>query len=553
MIAEAEHKNQVINSRGTTADIMQAIVDCYNSDYAQVEDLACNMPGSDVKSVCKSIFDFVDQNIRYKMDPFQKQWIRTPARLWADREGDCKSFAIFICSCLRCCGIPHLFRFACYEGNEEPTHVYAVALDEAGNEVIVDPVYRDESGKAIFNEECPYTKKIDMKGTTEISRLSGTPAVGYFPETEIVAIPDKENLPRGEQDILIALNNLNTLYIGSKSAEDSKFTNQIENLMDLASVAILLYESSENSVVNIDCALPCLLALYESGAFNQPEGTTNEQRSQMMNINLGAVVKESANYEPDTTALTSLIEILSISTPGFDPEKYLPISTSTLQKAKARSLSANRQATQAEINSAQKTLFESAEYFMYSFIPEAKLDEYPDSVRNKRAYYTSVYQDIKESGCFSEKECLRIINNAIYSRYGCDGEVFLYRVKKGEIPIIEGGWLAILGTILTALGTLASLFSAVFETPEEETNKKMKENAPTKSDGFAGILNSASGIITPPSIDTGSDSNDDTLLDITTPTGTVAGSNYLGIILVGGVLLALLLGGSGDKKKKRKK
>lgn len=552
MIAEAEHKNQVINSRGTTADIMQAIVDCYNSDYSQVEDLACNMPGSDVKSVCKSIFDFVDQNIRYKMDPFQKQWIRTPARLWADREGDCKSFAIFICSCLRCRGISHLFRFACYEGNEEPTHVYAVALDEEGNEVIIDPVYRDESGKAIFNEECPYTKKIDMKGTTEISRLSGTPAVGYFTDTEIVAIPDKENLPRGEQDILIALNNLNTLYIGAKSAEDSTFSNQIENLMDLASVAILLYESSENAVVNIDCALPCLLALYESGSFNQPEGTTNEQRSQMMNINLGAVVKESDNYEPDTTALTSLIEILSISTPGFDPEKYLPISTSTLQKAKARSLSSNRQATQAEINSAQKTLFESAEYFMYSFIPEAKLDEYPDAVRNKRAYYTSVYQDIKESGCFSEQDCLRIINNAIYSRYGCDGEVFLYRVKKGEIPIIEG-WIAILGTILTALGTLASLFSAVFETPEEETNKKMKENAPTKSDGFAGILNSASGIITPPSIDTGADSNDDTLLDITTPTGTVAGSNYLGIILVGGVLLALLLGGSGDKKKKRKK
>lgn len=550
MIAEAEHKNQVINSRGTTADIMQAIVDCYNSDYAQVEDLACNMPGSDVKSVCKSIFDFVDQNIRYKMDPFQKQWIRTPARLWADREGDCKSFAIFICSCLRCCGIPHLFRFACYEGNEEPTHVYAVALDEAGNEVIVDPVYRDESGKAIFNEECPYTKKIDMKGTTEISRLSGTPAVGYFTDTEMITISGKENLPREEQDLLIALNNLNTLYKGAVAAGDTEFSTQIENLMDLASVAILLYESSGESVVNIDKALPCLLALYESGAFCQPAGTTNEQRSQMMNINMGAVVKESENYEADTTAISSLIAILSISTPGFDPEKYL--STSTLQKSRATRLSGNRQATQAEINSAQKTLFESAEYFMYSFIPEAKLDEYPDAVRNKRAYYTSVYQDIKESGCFSEQECLRIINDAIYSRYGYDGEVFLYRVKKGEIPIIGEPILAIIGTILTVLGTLASLFSSVFGTSEEETNKQFKINAPSTTDGFAGIVSDSSGIITPPSIDTDYDS-DDTLLDITTPTGTVAGSNFLGIILVGGVLMALLFGGGGDKNKKRKK
>lgn len=550
MIAEAEHKNQVINRRGTTADIMQAIVDCYNSDYAQVEDLACNMPGSDVKSVCKSIFDFVDQNIRYKMDPFQKQWIRTPARLWADREGDCKSFAIFICSCLRCCGIPHLFRFACYEGNEEPTHVYAVALDEAGNEVIVDPVYRDESGKAIFNEECPYTKKIDMKGTTEISRLSGTPAVGYFTDTEMITISGKENLPREEQDLLIALNNLNTLYKGAVAAGDTEFSTQIENLMDLASVAILLYESSGESVVNIDKALPCLLALYESGAFCQPAGTTNEQRSQMMNINMGAVVKESENYEADTTAISSLIAILSISTPGFDPEKYL--STSTLQKSRATRLSGNRQSTQEEINAAQKTLFDSAEYFMYSFIPESKLEEYPDAVRNKRGYYTSVYQDIKDAGCFSEQECLRIINDAIYSRYGYDGEVFLYRVKKGEIPIIGAPILAVIGTILTVLGTLASLFSSVFGTSEEETNKQFKINAPSTTDGFAGIVSDSSGIITPPSIDTDYDS-DDTLLDITTPTGTVAGSNFLGILLVGGVLMALLFGGGGDKNKKRKK
>lgn len=549
MIAEAEHKNQVINSRGTTADIMQAIVNCYNSDYAQVEDLAESMPGSDVKSVCKSIFDFVDQNIKYKMDPFQKQWIRTPARLWADREGDCKSYAIFICSCLRCRGIPHLFRFACYEGAEDPTHVYAVAIDETGKEVIVDPVYLDEQGKARFNEECPYTKKIDMKGTTEISRLSGTPAVGYFTETEMITISGKENLPREEQDILIALNNLITLYKGAVAAGDTEFSTQIENLMDLASVAILLYESSGESVVNIDKALPCLLALYESGAFDQPAGTTNEQRSQMMNINLGAVVKESENYEADTTAISSLIAILSISTPGFDPEKYL--STSTLQKSRTTRLSGNRQATQEEINAAQKTLFDSAEYFMYSFIPESKLEEYPDAVRNKRGYYTSVYQDIKAAGCFSEQECLRIINDAIYSRYGCDGEVFLYRVKKGEIPVI-GGWLAIVGTILTVLGTLASLFSSVFGTDEEETNQQFKINAPSTTDGFAGIVSDSSGIITPPSIDTDYD-YDDTLLDITTPTGTVASSNFLGILLVGGVLMALLFGGGESKKKKRKK
>lgn len=546
MIAEAEHKNTIINRRGKTEDIMQAVIDCYNSDYAQVRELSESLPGDDTLSRCRAVFDFVDQNIRYQMDPLQKQWIRTPARLWSDGEGDCKSFSIFICSCLRCMGIPHMFRFAAYEGASDPTHVYAVAIDESGREIIVDPVYRDDSGKAQFNKECPYTKKIDMKGTTEISRLSG-PGIGYLTETEMIAISGKENLPREEQDILIALNNLITLYNGAVASCDSEFATQIENLMDLASVAILLYESSENSVVDINKAFPCLLALYESGAFEQPKGTTREQRSQMMNINLGAVVKESVNYEADTTAISSLIAILSISTPGFDPEKYL--STSTIQKSKTVSLSGNRQATQEEINAAQKTLFDSAEYFMYSFIPESKLEEYPEAVRNKRGYYTSVYQDIKSAGCFSEQESLRIINNAIYSRYGCDGEVFLYRVKKGEIPVI-GGWIAIVGAILTVLGTLASLLSSVFGTSEDDLNEEFKINAPSTTDGFTGIVPSYDDTTILPNYGSGG-----TLVDVSTPTGTVAGSNYLGIILVGGVLMALLLGGSGKKNdnKQRKK
>lgn len=546
MIAEAEHKNTIINRRGKTEDIMQAVIDCYNSDYAQVRELSESLPGDDTLSRCRAVFDFVDQNIRYQMDPLQKQWIRTPARLWSDGEGDCKSFSIFICSCLRCMGIPHMFRFAAYEGASDPTHVYAVAIDESGREIIVDPVYRDDSGKAQFNKECPYTKKIDMKGTTEISRLSG-PEIGYLTETEMITISGKENLPREEQDILIALNNLITLYNGAVASCDSEFATQIENLMDLASVAILLYESSENSVVDINKAFPCLLALYESGAFEQPKGTTREQRSQMMNINLGAVVKESVNYEADTTAISSLIAILSISTPGFDPEKYL--STSTIQKSKTVSLSGNRQATQEEINAAQKTLFDSAEYFMYSFIPESKLEEYPEAVRNKRGYYTSVYQDIKSAGCFSEQESLRIINNAIYSRYGCDGEVFLYRVKKGEIPVI-GGWIAIVDAILTVLGTLASLLSSVFGTSEDDLNEEFKINAPSTTDGFTGIVPSYDDTTILPNYGSGG-----TLVDVSTPTGTVAGSNYLGIILVGGVLMALILGGSGKKNdnKQRKK
>ena len=550
MIAQAEHKDTIINRQGKTKDIMQAVVDCYNSDYSQVQELADNLPGNDTLSRCRAVFDFVDKNIKYQIDPLQKQWIRTPARLWSDGEGDCKSFSIFICSCLRCMGIPHLFRFAAYEGNSDPTHVYAVAIDESGKEIIVDPVYRDESGKAVFNKECPYTKKIDMKGTTEISRLSG-PGIGYFTETEMIEIQGKEYLPRVEQDFLINLNALNTLYKGAVAAKDEAFANRIENLMDVATVAIMLYENAENGFGDVEKGISCLRVMYDEGAFDQPVGTTNEQRSQMMNIILGAVIQQSPSVTANEDDIDYLLEATGISTPGFDASEFLgsdvAVGRASYRQMRAASLSGPTP-TQKEINDMESTLFESAEYFMYSFIPDKTLDQFPAAVKNKRSYYISLYKQIRESGCFTETRCLEIINSAIYSRHSMSGKEYLLEVKLGNIPVVSG-WIAIVSSILGVLSAIAKFFEKIFGNSEEETNEKIRVNAPSTTDGFAGIVSDADDIIIP---DTGSGSTDNPLLDYSKPTGTVAGSNLLGILLVGGVLMALIFGGSGDKKKKKK-
>lgn len=550
MIAQAEHKDTIINRQGKTKDIMQAVVDCYNSDYAQVQELADNLPGNDTLSRCRAVFDFVDKNIKYQIDPLQKQWIRTPARLWSDGEGDCKSFSIFICSCLRCMGIPHLFRFAAYEGNSDPTHVYAVAIDESGKEIIVDPVYRDENGKAVFNKECPYTKKIDMKGTTEISRLSG-PGIGYFTETEMIEIQGKEYLPRVEQDFLINLNALNTLYKGAVAAKDEAFANRIENLMDVATVAIMLYENAENGIVDAEKGISYLRVMYDEGAFNQPVGTTNEQRSQMMNIILGAVIQQSPSVAANEDDIDYLLEATGISTPGFDASEFLgsdvAVGRASYRQMRAASLSGPTP-TQKEINDMESTLFESAEYFMYSFIPDKTLDQFPDAVKNKRSYYISLYKQIRESGCFTETRCLEIINSAIYSRHSMSGKEYLLEVKLGNIPVVAG-WTAIVSSILGVLSAIAKFFEKIFGNSEEETNEKIRVNAPSTTDGFAGIVSDADDIIIP---DTGSGSTDNPLFDYSKPTGTVASSNLLGILLVGGVLMALIFGGSSDKKKKKK-
>lgn len=550
MIAKAEHKDTIINRQGKTKDIMQAVVDCYNSDYAQVQELADNLPGNDTLSRCRAVFDFVDKNIKYQIDPLQKQWIRTPARLWSDGEGDCKSFSIFICSCLRCMGIPHLFRFAAYEGNSDPTHVYAVAIDESGKEIIVDPVYRDETGKAVFNKECPYTKKIDMKGTTEISRLSG-PGIGYFTETEMIEIQGKEYLPRVEQDFLINLNALNTLYKGAVAAKDEAFANRIENLMDVATVAILLYEYSEDGFGDVEKGISCLRVMYDEGAFNQPVGTTNEQRSQVMNIMVSAIVQKSADVIANEEDIDYLLEATGISTPGFDASEFLgsdvAVGRASYRQMRAASLSGSKP-TQAEINKIEQTLTTNAEYFMYSFIPDSRVSEFSHLpvVLEKRAYYKDFYNKLNKNNVLTQEQALSVVNSAIYSKYGYSGPIFLIMIRDGKIPVVgDASFLSIITAIAGLISAIGALLSKIFRKDEDEMNEELKVNGPSSTDGLFTVTDSNNSY-------PDNSTTDNPLLNFSKPTGTVAGSNLLGILLVGGVLMALIFGGSGDKKKKKK-
>lgn len=548
MIAQAEHKDTIINRQGKTKDIMQAVVDCYNSDYSQVQELADNLPGNDTLSRCRAVFDFVDKNIKYQIDPLQKQWIRTPARLWSDGEGDCKSFSIFICSCLRCMGIPHLFRFAAYEGNSDPTHVYAVAIDEGGKEIIVDPVYRDENGKAVFNKECPYTKKIDMKGTTEISRLSG-PGIGYFTETEMIEIEGKEYLPRVEQDFLINLNALNTLYKGAIAAKDAAFANRIENLMDVATVAILLYEYSEDGFGDVEKGISCLRVMYDEGAFNQPVGTTNEQRSQVMNIMVSAIVQKSADVIANEEDIDYLLETTGISTPGFDASEFLgsdvAVGRASYRQMRAASLSGSKP-TQAEINKIEQTLTTNAEYFMYSFIPDSRVSEFSHLpvVLEKRAYYKDFYNKLNKNNVLTQEQALSVVNSAIYSKYGYSGPIFLIMIRDGKIPVV-GDILSIITVVAGLISAIGALLSKIFGKDEDEMNEELKVNGPSSTDGLFTVTDSNNSY-------PDNSTTDNPLVDFSKPTGTVASSNLLGILLAGGVLMALIFGGSGDKKKKKK-
>lgn len=167
-IAPALHTSSLKVVEGTTGDIMRVVLDCYKTKNNQVKNFAPHLKGSTVRQTCHNIWDFVKENIRYKVDPEGQQWIKEPARVWVDKVCDCKSYSVFIASCLRHLGINGMFRFVSFDANNStPTHVYIV-VPNAGKEIVIDCVLKK------FNQEEPYQYKHDYC-MTRISQLAGVP------------------------------------------------------------------------------------------------------------------------------------------------------------------------------------------------------------------------------------------------------------------------------------------------------------------------------------------------------------------------------------------
>lgn len=153
--------NILVSSRGNNQTVIKAIGEVYREHRHTCSELVDSMRGYSAAQCCEAVFDYVVDYVRYCEDPGNNQYVKTPARLLADGVGDCKSMAVFIASCLYCLGIDHCFRFVSFNMKPIYTHVYVVAKDERGKEIIIDPVER-VNGLPKFNYAQDYILKRDI-------------------------------------------------------------------------------------------------------------------------------------------------------------------------------------------------------------------------------------------------------------------------------------------------------------------------------------------------------------------------------------------------------
>lgn len=158
----SDGKNEIL-CYGNNKDVVDNILICYNRWKNQPKDIVKDLMGLDTDRQCQSIFNYLINNTRYLLDKSGYQYIKSPARLLRDGCGDCKSLTMFIECCLHCLNIPHIIRFVNFDGGDQYTHVYAVAIDEVGREIILDACELDNDGVHLYDWARPYRKKLDYQ------------------------------------------------------------------------------------------------------------------------------------------------------------------------------------------------------------------------------------------------------------------------------------------------------------------------------------------------------------------------------------------------------
>ena len=167
-----------------TQDIIKGLIDAhykYSKDYDKISSFFI---GASPKETARNIWNFLKKNVKYRVEPENKQTIKSPAAIIATgltTGSDCKNYALFIAGIINSLAwmklqkIPFCFRFTSYKYfSEVPEHVFVVLYPGTNHEIWVDPVLNS------FDNKKAYTYKIDKTPTNMLVGISG---IGAPPKT----------------------------------------------------------------------------------------------------------------------------------------------------------------------------------------------------------------------------------------------------------------------------------------------------------------------------------------------------------------------------------
>ena len=184
-------------------DIIGAMMEAhkiYASDYDKISG-AFYFPSG--KKVALTIFNFLKNNVKYKIEPDSEQRIMSPAAILTLSANDCKNYALFaggVIDAINRSGlqyIPYAYRFVSHQlYNDDPNHVFVVVNPNTANEIFIDPIPEHDD----IHARTPYYYSLDKKiSGMALYRVSGVQrhSIGAEPVSTAMAI--SQGLKAGSQ------------------------------------------------------------------------------------------------------------------------------------------------------------------------------------------------------------------------------------------------------------------------------------------------------------------------------------------------------------------
>jgi hypothetical protein len=176
----------VVVNMHNTSDIINQMQKAHYDNSAFAKKIAYKFKGSTVKQTCRNIFNWLKENIEYRVEPAHLQTTKSLQRLVSDGYGDCKHYSGFFAAILSALNIKHHYRFTSYNNSTTPTHVYVVAYDERNKPIYCDAVLE------VFNTEKNYTHKIDKNMLAHLGSIDSIDSIGRRKSEPKRSSPNKD-------------------------------------------------------------------------------------------------------------------------------------------------------------------------------------------------------------------------------------------------------------------------------------------------------------------------------------------------------------------------
>lgn len=424
---------------GTTDDIIKTVLKADETAHIDTKQFAEKLKGFDHYITAQNIWYFIKQNIKYKIDPVGKQFIKSPSKLWGDKEGDCKSFSVFAGSILKNLGIPYAYRFTSYKDYDStPTHVYIVIPAMRGhNEILLDAVWNE------FDKEKKYAHKKDMR-TTEIYSVSG---VGNVPGK--LNIEDPSKLTHGELDLLIAKQNVELNEQLSRGRNAKGFAKQKEIIED----ALEAVKSQ-----NPESKIGAIIELNENGFYDQSAsvGAVNSKAYRRRQINKTAAQLGSVGI-------------------GRKPKTKAGKLLQRVGKSAKNTIKAAAKVATAPARLALKGILEvlipaSGLFFLYLFVADDKAVKMTAQGQRKRKKVLKLEKFIVDVIGMKQSHFRGLVRNGILKKTGKNPEAILK--QRGMAGI---GFVLTASVIMSAVPKVLELIKKISELfgkkPEESVSE----------------------------------------------------------------------------------